>query len=62
MANVTLQEVETLMNELTAADRRRLIERALSGLRTVEPAEDWDAQLAAMAADPYIQRELAAIN
>ena len=62
MANVTVQEVENQANQLPATERLYLVERLIGGLRTSPPQDDWNAQLAAMAADPDIQRENDAIN
>jgi len=62
MATATWREIETQVNKLPRVERLLLIERVIHGLRTSELTDDWDAQLDAMAADPEIQRELAAIN
>ena len=62
MANVTVQEVENQAKQLPATERLYLVERLLRGLRMSDPQDDWDAQLAAMAADPDIRRENDAIN
>lgn len=62
MATALLQEIENQVNGLPRVERLLLIERVIHSLRTSEPTEDWDEHLDAMAADPEIQREIAAIN
>jgi hypothetical protein len=62
--NPRLDDLEQQARQLSAEEQLWLIERLVHHLRAVPPARPVpaDAALAAMAADPEIQRELRAIE
>jgi hypothetical protein len=64
MNSTGLQELENRIAELSRDEQLWLIERLAHRLRltTPVPGTDWENDLAAMAADPDIQRELRSIE
>ena len=58
-----MREIEQRLPLLTPEEQRELLERLASSLRSATPLPPgWDTALAAMAADPEIQREIRQIN
>ena len=63
MATVVLSEIESEFARLSPAAQPSLLERLVPRARmTVAGGETWESDLAAMAADPEVQRELSRIN
>jgi hypothetical protein len=64
MNSSVLTEIEERINHLSFNEQMWLIERIAHGLRKTTWAGRvaWESELAAMAADPAIQRELQTIN
>ncbi len=63
MPSPAIQQIEQQITQLPYDDRLHLIERVIRSLRTRDDEQDeYARQVAAMAADPEIQREIAAIN
>ena len=63
MATVVLSEIESEFARLTPAAQLSLLERLVHRARlTVAGGDTWESDLAAMAADPEMQRELSRIN
>ena len=64
MSSVALTEIERRLDELSLDEQVRLLERLATRVRQLTTAKNdgVDAELAAMAADPDIQRELRAIE
>ena len=61
---MSIVELEREIDHLPYGDRLLLIERIVRNLRQITSSEKeiWRQQLAEMAADPDIQREIRAIN
>ena len=57
MSTAQLQDLEARFKQLSPEEQRCLRERLTSGARQ-ESAQDFEQQLAAMACDPEVQREL----
>ena len=62
MSESVLMDIEKQISRLTIDEQLWLIEKVAQRLRHKEHDDGLQAQLAAMAADPEVQRELAAIN
>lgn len=63
MNTLALDQLETAINQLPLFDQVRLLERLSQRVRKqAEGAQNMDEQLAAMAADPAMQRELRQIE
>ena len=64
MSQSTLSQIEERFNELPISEQRRLIDRLIRRVnaRPSKQGEDVDDQLAQMAADPEIQREVQEIE
>ena len=63
MATVVLSEIESEFARLSPAAQLSLLERLVHRARmTVAGGDTWESDLAAMAADPEVQRELSCIN
>jgi len=64
MKPIALVEIERQLQQLSSDEQLWLIERLVQALRRhYAPTQaDWAGQLAAMAADPEIQRELRQID
>lgn len=64
MSAGVLTEIERRLDELSLDEQFRLLERLASRLHrlAIDKTDGLDAELAAMAADPEIQRELRAIE
>jgi hypothetical protein len=64
MSAVTLTEIERRLDDLSLDEQLRLLERLAARVRrqAADRTNGGDAELAAMAADPEIQRELRAIE
>ena len=63
MATVVLSEIESEFARLSPAAQPSLLERLVHRARlTVAGGDTWESDLAAMAADPEVQRELSRIN
>ena len=60
--NSSVQELEKTIHRLTAEEQLWLIERLVHRLRNKAAETEMEAGLAAMAADPDIQREIREIN
>ena len=63
MATVVLSEIESEFARLSPAAQLSLLERLVHRARlTVAGGDTWESDLATMAADPEVQRELSRIN
>lgn len=64
MNQAILAEIEDSFTQLSVSEQRRLIERLVHRIKenTLKGSEDADNQLAQMAADPDIERELREIE
>lgn len=57
-----IAEIEQQVSGLTTDEQWQVVEMLLRRLRPRASRPNWDADLAAMAADPDIQREIKGIN
>ena len=63
MANAVLTQIESEFAHLSPKAQLTLLERLVHRVRvTAEGSDAWEADLAAMAADPEMQSELRRIN
>ena len=63
MATAVLSEIESEFARLSPEAQLRLLERLVHRARvTVAGADTWESDLARMAADPEVQRELSCID
>jgi hypothetical protein len=63
MTTAVLSEIETEFARLSPEAQLALLERLVHRVRvTVAGGDTWEADLAAMAADPELQRELRSIS
>lgn len=62
MTSITLAEIEKKINGLSSDEQLWLVEKLVQRLRKKTGREILEQELAAMAADPDIQREIKNIN